>query len=77
MGWPRTTDIFPEPTWWNGGPDDDPGAQPQHERDEWCPDCEGTGDEMVSHPFPDDPYFRHHTGKPCKSCDGSGKGEPR
>ena len=27
MGWPRTTTVFPEPTWWNGDPEPDPNEE--------------------------------------------------
>lgn len=50
MGWPRTTTVFPEPTWWNGddqrpGPDDFDGSE--------CPEC---GAEMEGGECPECGY---------------------
>lgn len=38
MGWPRTTSSFPEPTWWNGDPDNIDSEPPDYREPPypWC-----------------------------------------
>lgn len=59
MGWPRDTETFPEPTWWNGGPGEVPGdAEPA------VTECDSCGK-----PFDFDPYW-HKKGSRviCDRC---------
>lgn len=37
---PRGSGLFPEPTWWNGPPEDD-GIPEDLDDDVICPDCRG------------------------------------
>lgn len=39
---------------------------------EWCTACDGEGEELVSEPSFDDPYYQRRTGDPCGECHGDG-----
>jgi DnaJ-class molecular chaperone len=61
---PRDCGLFPEPTWWNGDPDDELSDY------QTCPTCGGEGSWEMLAPQHDDPDFCVVV--KCDECNGSG-----